>query len=93
MPERRSCSVCTASLTRRLAAPACCKPEVGLGRGRYHLSLFYTEKEIGMAYSWITAGTALSQVLPWLGALPRPCNTCSRIRTRQATSELEHPEK
>ena len=45
----------------------CLLHEVALGCGRYHLSLFYTEKEIGMAYSWITAGTALSQVLlqPW----------------------------
>lgn len=42
----------------------CLLHEVALGCGRYHLSLFYTEKEIGMAYSWITAGTALSQVLP-----------------------------
>lgn len=27
----------------------------------YYLSLFYSEKDIGMAYSWISAGTALSQ--------------------------------
>ena len=28
----------------------------------YHLSTFYTEKEIGVAYSYVSAGTALSQV-------------------------------
>ena len=63
MAERGSCSVCAESLTRASGSPACCMTW-RLGCGRYHLSLFYTEKEIGMAYSWITAGTALSQVLP-----------------------------
>ncbi len=29
---------------------------------RYHLSTFYTDKEIGVAYSYVSAGTALSQV-------------------------------
>ena len=29
----------------------------------YHMSLFYSEKELAMAYSWISAGTALSQVV------------------------------
>ena len=29
---------------------------------RYHLSTFYIDKEIGVAYSYVSAGTALSQV-------------------------------
>ena len=29
----------------------------------YYMSLWYSEKDLGMAYSWISAGTALSQVL------------------------------
>ncbi|KAL0050402.1 hypothetical protein WJX82_010597 [Trebouxia sp. C0006] len=29
----------------------------------YHLSTFYTDKEIGVAYSYVSAGTALSQVI------------------------------
>lgn len=28
----------------------------------YYLSTFYSEKDIGMAYSWVITGTALSQV-------------------------------
>ena len=30
----------------------------------YYMSLWYSEKDLGMAYSWISAGTALSQVPP-----------------------------
>ncbi|BDA42609.1 Putative tartrate transporter [Coccomyxa sp. Obi] len=29
----------------------------------YYLSTFYSEKDIGMAYSWVITGTALSQVI------------------------------
>ncbi|KAK9816765.1 hypothetical protein WJX72_004884 [[Myrmecia] bisecta] len=29
----------------------------------YHLSLFYSDKELGMAYAYVAAGTALSQVI------------------------------
>ena len=36
--------------------------EYVVGIYRYHLSTFYTDKEIGVAYSYVSAGTALSQV-------------------------------
>ena len=28
----------------------------------YYLSLFYCDKDLGMAYSWVSVGTAFSQV-------------------------------
>ncbi len=30
----------------------------------YYLSLFYCDKDLGMAYSWVSVGTAFSQVTP-----------------------------
>ena len=30
----------------------------------YHLSLFYSEKDLGLAYAYVTLGSAVSQVLP-----------------------------
>lgn len=40
----------------------------------YYLSLFYSEKDMGMAYAWITTGTALSQVLQHIA-----CSSCSLV--------------
>lgn len=38
-----------------------------LGPGMwYYLSLFYCDKDLGMAYSWVSVGTAFSQVVPHL---------------------------
>ena len=46
--------------------PAVATSAVKVGKSllvrRYHLSTFYTDKEIGVAYSYVSAGTALSQV-------------------------------
>ena len=39
----------------------------------YHLSTFYTDKEIGVAYSYVSAGTALSQVCTTLHDSKQEC--------------------
>ena len=67
----------------------------------YYLSLFYCDKDLGMAYSWVSVGTAFSQVTPCLAAqqalLPVLLEQeCMRDMEHQAasfaaTSPCHHP--
>ena len=39
--------------------------------GRYHLSLFFEERDLALAYAYVTLGSAVSQVRPLEGSYPR----------------------
>ena len=48
----------------------------------YYLSLFYCDKDLGMAYSWVSVGTAFSQVTMRLA-----CGmVCVRVTKHQAAA-------
>jgi hypothetical protein len=51
----------------------------------YYMSLFYSEKDMGMAYAWITTGTALSQV----HSIPHSCQW--KAARMQSFSALQQP--
>lgn len=52
----------------------------------YYLSLFYCDKDLGMAYSWVSVGTAFSQVTPCLAVQQAflPGLACMRETENQA---------
>ena len=54
----------------------------------YYLSLFYCDKDLGMAYSWVSVGTAFSQVTQRLATHPPslPGLVCAQVMSFQAAS-------
>ena len=51
----------------------------------YYLSLFYCDKDLGMAYSWVSVGTAFSQVTAHM-ALSEPTHMLSQTREHSCAS-------